>query len=370
MEIDDFMDITKPLRRINVSTSSTSYALVPQNDEISIKKESHTRDESSHHYSTELNMEFDNEMLSRHRNKRNNSMSISNIDQSHDHESFQKLTNTNPNLAIHTCQSEILRKIYDNTVLIIKGQTGCGKSTQVPQYILDNANKRGVHCNILVTQPRRIAARSLAERVARERKVECGKAEVGYQIGLQKEANDATQILYCTTGVALKKLVKAKNMRQYTHIILDEVHERDEEMEFLLIVVKLFLREDPYNTKIILMSATFNTDEFSQYFKIPIDGVFKLAPTLELEDKREHELDIYYLEDIRLIANEALSEVDYDAEPKISVTMYNVVSKLLDYFDRFDKDRSLPYTVLVFLPGIHEILTMHNILKADKKSSK
>lgn len=131
---------------------------------------------------------------------------------------------------------------------------------QVPQYILDDAYRRREYCKIVVTQPRRIAAISIANRVSHERKWEEGTV-VGYQVGLHAHHNEDTRLLYCTTGVLLQKLIKEKTLKSYTHIILDEVHERDQDMDFLLIVIRKFLTTNSKNCKIILMSATINSGE-------------------------------------------------------------------------------------------------------------
>lgn len=163
-------------------------------------------------------------------------------------------------LPISSEKDRILEATKRYPVVILQGATGCGKTTQVPQFILDNAKESNEYCNIVVTQPRRIAAISIANRVCNERKWEVGKL-VGFQVGLVPNHCADTRLLYCTTGVLLQKLIKTKNLGQYTHIILDEVHERDIEMDFLLIVIKKLLTACIGNVKIILMSATIDAEE-------------------------------------------------------------------------------------------------------------
>lgn len=132
-------------------------------------------------------------------------------------------------MPIYQYRDEIISNVREHSVSIISGSTGCGKSTQVPQYIYEDCTKRREPCNILVSQPRKIAAITVAQRVALERGVTVGE-EIGYQVALNKltcESEDvSTAITYCTTGVILAKLIQRKNMNAFSHIILDEVHER------------------------------------------------------------------------------------------------------------------------------------------------
>lgn len=133
---------------------------------------------------------------------------------------------------------------------MISGVTGCGKSTQVPQYILDDCLSRNEYCNIIVTQPRRIAAISVSKQVNLERGSTNGQL-VGYQVGLnQNYDSNTTKILFCTTGILLQKIIKAKNLQEYTHIILDEVHERSIEMDFLLLIIKKLIRTNSQSVRV------------------------------------------------------------------------------------------------------------------------
>lgn len=168
-------------------------------------------------------------------------------------------------------RNEIVRAIRENFFVVLQGPTACGKTTQVPQYILDDAYSKGKPCNIIVAQPRRIAAASNARRVADERKLQVGSL-VGYQIGFdeKKHLSEDTRILFCTTGVLLSKLIRTKHFGSYTHIILDEVHERNKDMDFLFVIIrKLFATAIPKaNVRVILMSATIQAKQvrFSKVF--------------------------------------------------------------------------------------------------------
>lgn len=128
----------------------------------------------------------------------------------------------NPQLPIEEYRDEIVRVIEANPVTLIQGETGSGKSTQVAQYILNHYASSLRHCNIVCTQPRRIAATSIAKYVSHNRGWELGSL-VGYQIGMDKMVSEDTRLTFVTTGVLLEKLVNMKNMNQFTHIILDEV---------------------------------------------------------------------------------------------------------------------------------------------------
>ncbi|EPY78549.1 hypothetical protein CB1_001049004 [Camelus ferus] len=135
----------------------------------------------------------------------------------------------------------VISLIESNSVVIIHGATGSGKSTQLPQYILDHYVERSAYCNIVVTQPRKIGASSIARWISRERAWTLGGL-VGYQVGLEKVATEDTKLVYVTTGVLLQKVVGAKSLMEFTHVFIDEVHERTEEMDFLLLVVRKLLR--------------------------------------------------------------------------------------------------------------------------------
>lgn len=130
--------------------------------------------------------------------------------------------NSNPHLPISAYQEKIISTIESGQVTIIQGSTGSGKSTQVPQYILEHYAREKRHCNIICTQPRRIAAVSVAKFVAQSRGWRLGSL-VGYQIAMDKFVSEDTRLTFVTTGVLLQKLVGMKNMNQYTHVILDEV---------------------------------------------------------------------------------------------------------------------------------------------------
>ncbi|XP_014670430.1 PREDICTED: ATP-dependent RNA helicase DHX36-like [Priapulus caudatus] len=172
------------------------------------------------------------------------------------------------NLPSYAMQQKIVETIKQNQVVVLSGETGCGKTTQVPQFILDDYIKRGDGslCRVACTQPRRISAITVAERVADERAEPCGGCSTGYQIRLQSRLpREQGSIMYCTTGIMLRWLTSDRVLSRVSHIVLDEVHERDLQSDFLIIIVRDILPLRP-DLKLILMSATLNADQFSTYF--------------------------------------------------------------------------------------------------------
>ncbi|XP_011867555.1 PREDICTED: putative ATP-dependent RNA helicase TDRD9 [Vollenhovia emeryi] len=273
----------------------------------------------------------------------------------------------NVNLPILSMKHKVVSMIASNSVVIIRGSTGCGKTTQVPQLILDAEFEKKQHCNIIVTQPRRIAALSIAKRVSEERDWPVGTI-VGYQMGLIRNISQDTRITYCTTGVLLNKLTNKKHLMDYTHIILDEVHERDEDMDFLLLVIRKLLRTNSTMVKIILMSATIDVDRFSAYFSTPVENQLLPAPIIEIVKGGLYDVSVYYLNEMDNLGN--IPEVD--REPKFTLAMAEFSARIIHVFDSIDKknsDTSNEYersTVLMFLPGYGEIEELRTVLLSPK----
>jgi ATP-dependent RNA helicase DHX57 len=170
------------------------------------------------------------------------------------------------------------------------GETGCGKTTQVPQFLLDEAAASGQRCSIVCTQPRRISAIGVAERVAAERCERIGGV-VGFSIRLESATSATTRLLFCTTGILLRRLEDDPQLATVSHVIVDEVHERSMESDFLLMVLRGLLtrRRD---LKLVLMSATINASLFADYFgagtpTISIPGRTFPVTALYLEDALE-----------------------------------------------------------------------------------
>jgi small subunit ribosomal protein S24e len=194
--------------------------------------------------------------------------------------SVSKMRELRASLPIYSYKEEILRTIDENEVTVLTANTGSGKSTQTPQYILDKyiLAGKGADCRILVTQPRRLAALALADRVSDERNSKIGR-EVGYHVRFDaKLPEDNGNITFMTIGILLKRLQSALSHQDevtwfdaVSHIVLDEVHERDLDTDLLLVILKRMLKTRKqaglHTPKILLMSATINADLFREYFK-------------------------------------------------------------------------------------------------------
>ncbi|GAB4836200.1 hypothetical protein Ancab_001114 [Ancistrocladus abbreviatus] len=163
-------------------------------------------------------------------------------------------------------KERLLQAIAKNQVVVISGETGCGKTTQLPQYVLESEieSGRGAFCSIICTQPRRISAMAVAERVSAERGEPLGES-VGYKVRLEGMKGKNTHLLFCTSGILLRRLLSDRNLNGISHVFVDEIHERGMNEDFLLIVLKDLLQRRR-DLRLILMSATLNAELFSNYF--------------------------------------------------------------------------------------------------------
>ncbi|XP_050191582.1 ATP-dependent RNA helicase TDRD9 [Myiozetetes cayanensis] len=267
-------------------------------------------------------------------------------------------------------REKILSLIQNNSVVIVEGATGSGKSTQIPQYVLDYCMQQCIHCNIAVTQPRKISASSLARWISKERSWTLG-GFVGYQLSLENISTKETRLLYMTTGVLLQKVVSAKSLTEFTHIFIDEVHERTEEMDFLLLMTRKLLHTNSQSVKVILMSASINSKEFADYFALPFPNGLNPVCVFKVEGK-PFAVEEYYLDDLKDTADFKLHSQNIE-EPVIKKKMYDVAVSLIESFDEFEmkrkennsRDALERGSVLVFLPGLAEIRYMHSCL-SDK----
>uniref|UniRef100_A0A8C3AU14 RNA helicase n=1 Tax=Cyclopterus lumpus TaxID=8103 RepID=A0A8C3AU14_CYCLU len=191
-------------------------------------------------------------------------------------------------LPVHERQDEIIQLIGENRVVLVVGETGSGKTTQIPQFLLDECSRNGDPCRIFCTQPRRLAAIAVAERVAAERGESVGQT-VGYHIRLESRVSPKTLLTFCTSGVLLRTLMAGDaSLTTVTHVIVDEVHERDGLTDFLLTKMRDVLQKIP-TLKLILSSAALDIDLFLKYFGS--------CPVIHLIG-RQFEVKEFFLEDI------------------------------------------------------------------------
>ncbi|KAJ8754295.1 hypothetical protein K2173_002746 [Erythroxylum novogranatense] len=296
-------------------------------------------------------------------------------------------------------KERLLQAIARNQVIVISGETGCGKTTQLPQYILESEieSGRGAFCSIICTQPRRISAMSVADRVSAEKGEPLGES-VGYKVRLEGVKGKNTHLLFCTSGILLRRLLSDRNLDGITHVFVDEIHERGMNEDFLLIVLKDLLtrRRD---LRLILMSATLNAELFSNYFggapKIHIPGFTYPVREHFLEDVLEitgyklssfNQIDDYGQDkmwktqkqlaprkkknQITTLVEDALNQSsfeNYSARTRESLACwipdcmgFNLIEAVLCHICR--KERS--GAVLVFMTGWEDISCLRDQLKA------
>lgn len=205
-----------------------------------------------------------------------------------------KLRREQKNLPIYQYRDRIVELVRLHPVVVVAGDTGCGKSTQVPQYLLSAG-----FSHIACTQPRRIACISLAKRVSFESLNQFG-SKVGHQIRFETTRTTATKLLFLTEGLLLRQIQQDRTLAQYQVVIVDEVHERHLHCDFLLGVLRCLVADRP-DLRLILMSATINIKLFSDYFSgapvlqvpgrlFPIQVIYQPIPPEE-QSSRSEKLD-------------------------------------------------------------------------------
>src|ERR1035437_7703940 len=165
-------------------------------------------------------------------------------------------------LPVAARRGDIAAAIRDNQVVIVAGETGSGKTTQLPKICLELG--RGIEGLIGHTQPRRIAARSVAERIAEELNTELGTA-VGYQVRFTDHSSATTLVKVMTDGILLAEMQRDRDLRRYDTIIIDEAHERSLNVDFIIGYLKQLLPRRP-GLKVIITSATIDPQRFSKHF--------------------------------------------------------------------------------------------------------
>ncbi|XP_035741323.1 ATP-dependent DNA/RNA helicase DHX36-like isoform X3 [Vespa mandarinia] len=295
-------------------------------------------------------------------------------------------------------KADILDLIKKNQVVVISGETGCGKTTQVAQFILDSEleERNGSITRIICTQPRRISAISVAERVAAERAERLGKS-VGFQIRLEKiPPRERGSILFCTTGMLLQFMQSDPALKGFSHIILDEIHERSTESDFIITLLKQIIPVRP-DLKVVLMSATLNSERFSDYYNdcpiIHIPGFTYPVEEFYLEDvllltgfrliestfkekelgyrkyqkkyKQQHEKNCHFLNIINPYIKKLVIEKKY---PKFVIDQLchpdseNLSLELIEDLINHICTTKEPGAILVFLPGMMDIVKLNRIM--------
>lgn len=247
-------------------------------------------------------------------------------------------------LPIAAKREEIKRAIEGHQVVVIAGETGSGKTTQLPKICLELG--RGVRGLIGHTQPRRLAARSVAARVAEEIGSPLGEL-VGYQVRFEDQSTDASLIKLMTDGILLAETQHDRFLERYDTIIVDEAHERSLNIDFLLGFLKTLLPRRP-DLKLIITSATIDLERFSQHF----DG----APIVEVSG-RTYPVDTWY--------RPLSAEVDEDGERLVDdLSVDQGILQALDEIEAHERSvGQRPGDVLVFLPGEREIRDCAEVLR-------
>ncbi|KHK98527.1 ATP-dependent helicase [Microbacterium mangrovi] len=239
-----------------------------------------------------------------------------------------------PELPVSAARDEIAAAIRDHQVVIVAGATGSGKTTQLPKICLELGRTAIAH-----TQPRRIAARSVAERIAEEMEVPLGGA-VGYKVRFTDKVSADTRVALMTDGILLNEIHRDRLLRRYDTIIIDEAHERSLNVDFLIGYLRRILPKRP-DLKVIVTSATIDPQSFARHFAAPgREGRDPVpAPVIEVSG-RTYPVEIRY----RPPVDQAGEEADATGDDIDALT--GALREL---------DREAPGDVLVFLPGEAEI---------------
>lgn len=304
---------------------------------------------------------------------------------------YQRMLTSRINLPMFQFRTAALEIIDKHQITILCGETGCGKSTQLPAFILEHELAQGRHCKIYCTEPRRISAISLAQRVSEEmgeHKGDVGTARslVGYAIRLESHTVAHTRLIYATVGIVLRMLERSDGISDVTHLVVDEVHERSIDTDFLLIVLRTLMVRRP-DLKVILMSATVDAQKFSIYLDgapiITVPGRTFPVRAMFLEDAIE--LTGHTIEDASSgVVEEAEEFAESDDAGKTGgaqqLAGYSKATKnTLAGYDMYRIDYSLivkllmkvafdvkfskfSQAVLIFLPGIAEIRQLNDLL--------
>ncbi|XP_048868096.1 ATP-dependent RNA helicase DHX30 isoform X2 [Brienomyrus brachyistius] len=248
-------------------------------------------------------------------------------------------------LPVDAHRERVVSAVEAARVTVVEGETGCGKTTRIPRFLLEHHVLRGdgAHCNILVTQPRRISAVSVAGRVAQELGPSL-RRHVGYQVRLESRPPEHSGggLLFLTVGLLLRKLQANAALQGVSHVLVDEVHERDVDTDLLLALLRVALRLNP-GLRVVLMSATGDTRKLSRFF----GGCRVLQVPGFMHPVRERYLEEVMGEMGRPVPAASLSDKqEDDATPDLDLVV-DVIEHI--------HSRGEPGAVLCFLPGWQDI---------------
>ncbi|GAB4821707.1 hypothetical protein N2152v2_008753 [Parachlorella kessleri] len=269
-------------------------------------------------------------------------------------------------------RKKICDKVFLNRVTLVLGSTGCGKSSRVPQMLLEELGGP-----ILCTQPRRLAVVAVAKRVAEERGVTLGGDEVGYRIGQRPHYTSKTSIVFATAGVLLEDMrgQGLKALAAFKCIVMDEVHERSVESDLVLTCLREFMASHRA-LKLVLMSATADIDSYERYFKGILDGRLDRVDIPDYGLTLRHLLlttRVMYLEEaVKLVAQQGRgSHQDLldlyrtspeQVEGRVGSAEQGLLRDLVAALHATDFD--LSHAVLAFLPTYKTLETLHELLLA------
>jgi len=262
-----------------------------------------------------------------------------------------------PELPVSAARDEIADAIRDHQVVIVAGATGSGKTTQLPKICLELGRTSIAH-----TQPRRIAARTIAERIAEELRVPLGST-VGYKVRFTDTVSADTKIALMTDGIILNEIHRDRLLRRYDTIIVDEAHERSLNVDFLLGYLTRILPERP-DLKVIITSATIDPESFATHFASPAGP----APIIEVSG-RTYPVEVRYRPLVPEIVAKTGVETEHpdersgeDATTIAAAEPRDEVEAIVDALRELD--REAPGDVLVFLPGEAEIRDAADAVRA------
>ncbi|KAJ2356935.1 ATP-dependent RNA helicase [Coemansia erecta] len=303
-------------------------------------------------------------------------------------------------LPIYSARSAIIRAVRENPTVVVVGETGSGKTTQIPQYLLESGFAQYGQTAIAVTQPRRVAATSIAKRVSEEVGTPLG-ARVGYTIRFEDCSSDKTQLKFCTDGLLLREILADPLLRRYTVVVLDEAHERTLRTDILLGMLKDIQRERSRVAKLNACTETADEEQYEQYEE-PVGRDHRSTGThIKFGDAEEQDTegqepepaeaeavvdevhgDVTGIGELKIIVMSATLDAErfsayFDAAPilyvagrQFPVTTYYTTTPQADYLDAahlavlqiHTETPSTSGDILVFLSGQEDIENVERLL--------